>query len=164
MTRIQQGVVLFRMLGAFAVSACAENGALKAVSVEALDDTTTLQQNQTLTALQTRVLVRNSGSRPVYLGPCGPDAQKQIGSHWVTVWTPVCGGGAWSTLGARDSVVIPVQISAFTQRNGYPQLDPRFVPGVFRLVFRVAEAPSPTQSHRAGFRFSTSFVVKGTSP
>lgn len=164
MTRIQKRVVLFRMFAAFAVSACAGNGILKAVSVEALDDTTTLQQNQTLTALQTRVLVRNSGGRPVYLGPCGPDAQTQNGSEWVTVWTPVCGGGTWSMLRPRDSVVIPVQISAFTQRNGYPQLDPRFVPGVFRLVFRVGEVPSPMQRGKAEFRFSTTFVVKGTSP
>jgi len=38
MTRIQQRVVLFKMFAAFAVSACAGNGLLKAVSVEALDD------------------------------------------------------------------------------------------------------------------------------
>lgn len=163
MNMIERPVVLFGMFAAFAVCACAGIGPLKAVSVEALDDTTTLQEDQSLTALQTRVMVRNSGSKPVYLGPCGPDAQKQIGSQWVTVWTPVCGGGSWRMLGARDSVIVPVEVSAFTQSNGYPQLDPRFGPGVFRLVFRIAEVPYPTKKDKAAFRYSTSFLVKGTS-
>lgn len=152
------------MLAAFAICGCAGTGPLNAVSVVALDDTATLQTDQTMTGFQTSVQLRNGGARAVYVAGCGPDAEKQVGSKWVRVWTPVCGGALWRALGPRDSITVPVRISAFINGNGYPQLDPGFSPGIFRLIFRVADVPLPGPKDKVRFRASSSFVVKSAAP
>jgi hypothetical protein len=152
------------LIASLAISGCAGNHPLTAVSIVALADTVPLHTDQILTVLETSVRLHNAGARIVYIGGCGPDAEKQIASHWVTVWTPVCGGGPWRPLGPGESVTVPVRIAAFTNGNGYPRLDPRFTPGVFRLVFRVADVPVPGPSDKARFCASSNFVVKGATP
>jgi hypothetical protein len=63
-----------------------------------------------------------------------------------------------------DSAVIPVRIEGFTDPNTYPKLDPRFGPGLYRLIFRLhLGLASNVLAPEYQFRASPSFVVKDTT-
>ncbi len=160
-TRLNSALVLL-VLFLMDAAGCAGRQQWSAVSIRVIGDTALLQRTANSSSFHITVIIRNDSPQPLYGGGCGPDAERKIGEKWVTVWTPVCADGLVATLQPGDSAVVPVMVLGFTRPNAIPQLDPRFGPGLYRLVFKLAlerrggNSPMP----KFHFRRSTTFVVK----
>ena len=86
------------------------------------------------------VFVRNDGVVPIFFGGCGPGALKEIDGVWTQVWVPLCGDNQRGTLAPGDSLAMPITIRAFIKPGIEPQLDPRMVPGTYRLRWGISYA------------------------
>jgi hypothetical protein len=147
----------------FNAAGCAAHQPWSSVTIRVVDDTALLQRTAAATSFRTTVVIRNGSSHRLYDGDCGPDAEKEIDNKWVTVWTPLCGGGVTGMLPPGDSAIIPVRIEGFTEPNTYPRLDPRFGPGLYRLIFRLRFESKDVTAPTYQFRASSTFVVKDTT-
>jgi hypothetical protein len=107
-------------------------------------DTVRLRRFPEGVALEARALVKNEESRAAYIVGCWPGAEREINGTWIEVFSPTCINGATVALSPGDSKLIPIALYGFTAPNMLPRLDPRAVPGRYRLVFWVTtEAPGP---------------------
>jgi hypothetical protein len=124
-------------------------------------DSVPLEHNSELTRFSITVVIRNDGHTPVVFGGCGPEAQRDIGGQWQTVWTPICGSPQAATVAPGDSVSLPITVAGFIQPGMEPQLDPRMVPGRYRLRFGISYSDSvnPTGSSQLEALDSPPFTV-----
>lgn len=130
--------------------------------IRGLEDTVALQQTPEETAFTITVSVRNDDARVALVALCGMQAQRNIDGVWTTVFTPWCSSSAIRTLAPRDSVVVPVDVIAYTLPNRVPALDRRMIAGRYRLVFGVG-VDDPTVisgSTLQGAQASAEFFVK----
>jgi hypothetical protein len=111
------------------------------------------------------VAVLNEGPNTMYLGGCGPEAQRQINNQWSTVWSPICVGSLGRTaIAAGDSLKFPVVVYGFRQPNREPALDARVQAGKYRLRFGLATGGAQgTDPGELIFRPSTTFTVVDTT-
>jgi hypothetical protein len=133
---------------------------LDSVSIRVVRDTTLLERGTGMAGFENAVVITNGTSRPLYLGACGPDAQRLVGTGWITAWTPVCGGGGAGLLRPGESTLAAVHVSGFTDGNGYPSAE-RVVPGTYRFVYRMGFGQvglDPNAEY--SIRTSTPFVVR----
>ena len=128
------------------------------VSVRAVEDTVLLHRDSSVTAFRVTAVVRNDDSRSLQVAMCGVEAERDIGGQWTSVFRPFCASNALSPLAPRDSVIVPVNPYGYTDSSTAPKLDPRMVPGRYRVVFGVYQQnASVTDVHRQA---STPFTVK----
>lgn len=114
-----------------------------------------------VTSFSVTVVVRNDGATAIMFGGCGPEAQREIDGAWATVWSPICFSSGTATVMPKDSVTIPITVSAFTSPGREPQLDPRMVAGRYRLRFGVSysDVGNPTASRQLEPLDSPPFTV-----
>lgn len=139
---------------------CASSSRPLSVAIQPLKDSVPLVRNPEAASFQISVVVRNNESRPIYLVGCGPSAEREIGGSWTTVFNPSCLTPNTKTVSANDSVEIPVLLYGYT--NGGPTLDPRALPGRYRLIFyvQVQDPSSGALSPFGGEKIpSTPFVL-----
>jgi hypothetical protein len=100
------------------------------------------------------VVISNNDSRALYVGGCGPSAERDIGGQWTTVFSPACIGDQVWKVDAGDSIVIPVTLYGYTADAMLPRVDvDKAQAGVYRLIFYVdtqdptgtSTSPSQTQ-------------------
>jgi len=90
------------------------------------------------------------------------EAQREIDGSWTTVFTPYCASNDVKTFASGESLVVPISVFGYTVPGKEPKLDPRMVPGRYRVRFGVgvADASTLTGSHLLGHvQASTPFVV-----
>jgi hypothetical protein len=124
-------------------------------------DSVPLEHTPDLTRFSVTVVIRNDGHTPVVFGGCGPEAQRDISGQWETVWTPVCGSPQSALLAPGDSLSLPITVAGFIQPGMEPQLDPRMVPGRYRLRFGISysDSANPTGSSQLEALDSPPFTV-----
>jgi hypothetical protein len=128
------------------------------VSVRTVEDTVLLHRDSSVTAFTVTAVVRNDDSRPLQVAMCGVEAERDIGGQWTSVFRPFCASNALSPLAPRDSMIVPVNAYGYTDSSTAPKLDPRMIPGRYRVIFGVyLQNASVTDVHRQA---STAFMVK----
>ena len=133
---------------------------LDAVTIRVVRDTTRLEQHDGAVGFENAVVITNATARQVYLGPCDPDVQRQVGKAWVTAWTPICGGGFGGSLMPGESSMSAVRVYGFADGKGLPSAE-GLVPGTYRFVYRMGFGQVGVDPHpRNEFRTSPSFVVR----
>lgn len=115
--------------------ACGSRSEPLMLDIKTVTDTVALQQNVGVTFFTTTVVVHNRDSRPIALDGCYPAAQREIAGQWVTVFSPTCVGSGFVPIPAGDSARVTVRLSGYTTPGMLPRLDPRALPGNYRLVF-----------------------------
>jgi len=146
-------------------AACARSPESISARILIAEDTTILVLTPDVGSFRVNAAITNEGSATLYLGGCGPEAQRKIGTEWQTVWTPICAGTSGTTaIAAGDSSKFPVVVFGFRQPNRLPALDPRIQSGVYRLLFGLAKA-GPDATGPVGLtRYpSTNFIVLDTT-
>jgi hypothetical protein len=139
------------------------------LTVSLLQDTVVFVRTDKGAGFAATAVIRNDGDGPVFWpSTCGESAQRFIDGIWTTVWTPVClsGSGGFQRLAPRDSLVLRVNVSGFTDPQFAPKLDPRFQPGIYRLAFQgvATKAPNPSGNPSVGEeRVSPAFVARDTT-
>ena len=134
------------------------------VSIRVVRDTTVLERHDGMAGFENAVVITNGTSRPLYLGPCGPDAERLVGTVWMPAWTPVCGGGGSGLLKPGESNMAAVRVSGFVDGKGYPSAE-RVVPGTYRFVYRMGfRQVGIDPNAEYSFRRSTPFVVLAAKP
>lgn len=146
-------------------TACAHSPESVPARIVIAEDTTILVLTPEAGSFRVNAAITNEGSRTIYLGGCGPEVQRKIGSEWQTVWTDICAGTPGLTsIAAGDSLRFPVVVFGFRQPNRFPAFDPRIQTGVYRLLFgfgtNAANATAPVSLTQ---RPSTQFVVLDTT-
>jgi hypothetical protein len=118
-------------------------------------------------AMSFESVVHNRGDQVLYRSiACGESLQRLINGRWETVWTPACadvvGSATASPIGPADSVVVRMDVIAFTSPTAAPRRDSRFTAGTYRVVFGLSYRVNDlgitdilAQEHRV----STPFVV-----
>jgi hypothetical protein len=155
-----------RLLGLFAgavIVACGiQNSRSLNVAVRTLEDTVTFFQTPEQSHFTVTAVARNDDSRPLYIALCGMTAQRDIGGKWTTVFTPTCTSNGLTPLAPGDSVVVPVSVFGYSGLNRMPKLDPRMVPGRYRILFGVFTGDPGREPHStlAESRASNPFEVK----
>jgi hypothetical protein len=146
-------------------TACASSRDLVQARIVIAEDTTILVVTPEVGSFSVHAAITNTGSRPIYLGGCGPEAQRRIGTEWQTVWTEICAGTPGiSPIAPGDSLRFPVVVFGFRQPNRLPAFDPRIQPGVYRLLFGLTtEGAGTTAPISLAFRPSTEFIVLDTT-
>jgi hypothetical protein len=149
---------------ALVVASCARNPAnreLATTIVRFVQDSVPLQRTADMTKFTVSVIIRNDGHGPVVFGGCGPEAQRNIGGEWQTVWTPICGSPQHASIAPGDSLILPITVAGFTVAGLEPPLDPRMLPGTYRLRFGIAypDTSNPTSSNELEALNSPSFTV-----
>jgi hypothetical protein len=132
------------------------------IAVRTVEDTAVLQRTAEETAFTVTAIVRNDDTRLAQVALCGMQAQRDINSVWTTVFTPWCSSSALRSLASGDSIIVPVDVFGYTLPNRIPALDPRMVPGRYRLLFGVGlgDPGAPTGSSGGQVQPSTPFTVK----
>ena len=132
------------------------------LSIRTVEDTVLLRRDSSVTAFTVTAIVRNDDSRPVQVALCGMEAERDIGGQWTSVFRPFCASNALSPLAPRDSLIVPVNVYGYTDSNTAPKLDPRMVPGRYRVVFGVylGNQQRPESSSSSHGQASTLFIVK----
>jgi hypothetical protein len=155
---------LWGLLAAFFVSGCGPNSDSLPLhlAVRTVEDTVMLQRVSDATFFNVTAIARNDDSRPLRVELCTVEAQRDIDGTWTTVFTPACLSSGGAPLASGDSVVVPVNVFGSTVPNIYPLLDPRMVPGRYRLLFGVGlgDVLGPTGSSVGQVQASTPFTVK----
>ena len=129
------------------------------VAVRTAEDTVILQRTQSATFFDVTAIARNDDSREIKVATCGAEVQRDIDGTWTTVFSPVCISAGITALGPGDSLLIPTHAAGYT--TAYPPLDPRMVPGRYRLLLGVFFGDSqPTSNWVSQARASTPFIVK----
>jgi hypothetical protein len=146
-------------------TACAHSPDLVQATIVIAQDTTILVLTPEVGSFRVVAAIANTGSRTIYLGGCGPEAQRKIGTDWQTIWTPICVGAPGVTpIAAGDSVSFPVVVFGFRQPNRLPAFDPRMQTGSYRLLFGLAgDAVGSTTPMAFELRPSTEFIVLDTT-
>jgi hypothetical protein len=132
------------------------------VAVRTLEDTVTFFQSPQQSSFAVTAIARNHDSRPLYIALCGMTAQRDIGGTWTTVFTPACMSNGLTPLAPGDSVVVPVSVFGYSGLNRMPRLDPRMVPGRYRVLFGVFSGDPEREPHSTigEARASNAFGVK----
>jgi hypothetical protein len=145
-------------------TACARHHIEKELTppvISFVHDSVPLERTADLTRFTVSVIIRNDGASPIDVGGCGPEAQRQIGGRWQTVWTPVCISPQWVHIAPGDSFTFPLTVAGFTRQGFHPPLDPRMTAGTYRLGFGVSrtDRSNPAATTRSEFVGSPPFVV-----
>jgi hypothetical protein len=155
---------LFGLLGSLAAAACSSSSNLSPLDlrVKTVEDTVVLQVTPGGSYFKVTAIVLNADTRTLDVETCLTPAQREIDGVWTTIFAPNCFSSAIVPLGGGDSVVVPVQAIGFTKPNTFPHLDPRMVPGRYRLLFGVGLGNSapPTGSSRTEVIPSAPFIVR----
>lgn len=137
---------------------------IDSVSIHIARDTTLLVRHSDTVRFENGVVITNGSSRNLYLGACGPDAERLVGAGWMTAWTPVCGGGASGLLKPGESSLGRVSVYGWVDGKGYPSAE-RVVPGTYRFVYRMSFGQVGVDPNaKASFKMSPPFVVRESSP
>lgn len=147
------------------IAACARSPESISARILIAEDTTILVLTPDAGSFRVNAAIINEGPRTLYLGGCGPEAQRMIGTEWQTVWTPICvGTPGMTSIPAGDSLRFPVVVFGFREPNHLPALDPRIQTGVYRLRFGLAKiAPDATGPVPLVRYPSTAFIVLDTT-
>lgn len=144
--------------------ACARTPDAVTARIRIAEDSTALLLTPEVGSFKVTAAVTNEDSRTIYLGGCGPQAQRQIGTEWQTVWTGMCVGAPGMTaIQPGDSLKFPVAIVGFRQPNRVPAFDPRITTGTYRLLFGLAAAAGGTEPISVKWYPSTSFILVDTT-
>jgi len=146
--------------------ACARNYVereLRTVVIRSAADSVRLRRTAEMTSFAVDVIIRNRGSRPIIVGGCGPEAQREINGQWQTVWSPVCVSEQASLIAPGDSLTGALTIAGFTKPGIEPPLDPRMTAGTYRLRFGVSDPSSPGNKPISGTRVANAYPVSGKS-
>ena len=137
------------------------SGPLRVV-VRTDEDTVSMRQLIGATGFEVTAIVRNDDSRVVQVALCNFGAQRDIDGTWTTLYWPSCFSPGFRSLAPGDSVVRPVLVVGYTDSRTIPKLDPRMVPGRYRLLFGagVAEHPGATNLSDVTTQPSLPFIVK----
>jgi hypothetical protein len=149
-----------------ASGACARNYVereLRTVIIRSARDSIRLQHTAEMTSFAVDVIIRNRGSRPIIVGGCGPEAQREVNGQWQTVWSPVCVSEQASFIGPGDSSTSALTIAGFTKPGIEPRLDPRMTAGTYRLRFGVSDVSSSGTKPASGTRVATGYPVSRKS-
>jgi len=132
------------------------------LAVRTAEDTVSMRQAVDAIGFNVTAIVRNDDSRVVHVALCNFEAQRDIDGTWTTVFMPACFSAGFRPLAPGDSVVIPVRVVGYTNSHTYPTLDPRMVPGRYRLLFGVAlgDEPMMVGAESTQSQPSTPFIVK----
>lgn len=150
-------------------TACASSRRVPAIEIRVRPDTVAMRQiaDPAGVAMSLATVVHNRSDRVLYRSiACQESLQRLIGARWETVWTPVCSGPVGSAtaspIAAADSVVVRMDVIAFTSPTASPRRDSRFTAGTYRVVFGLSYRVNDlgitdilAQEHRV----STPFVV-----
>lgn len=146
-------------------AACARNRIedLDTLLVRSARDSVQLRRTADMTSFTVDVIIRNGGSRPIVVGGCGPEAQREISGQWHTIWSPVCVSAQFSLIAPGDSLTGAVTIAGFTRPGIEPPLDPRMTAGTYRLRFGVSVPPSSETKPVSGTRVAIANPLSGRS-
>jgi hypothetical protein len=153
----------------FVAASCASSRGAPLIDISVRPDTVAMQQiaDPAGVAMSLATVVHNRSDRVLYRSiACQESLQRLIGARWETVWTPVCSGPVGSAtaspIAAADSVVVRMDVIAFTSPTASPRRDSRFTAGTYRVVFGLSYRVNDlgitdilAQEHRV----STPFVV-----
>ena len=130
------------------------------VVVRTEEDTVSLQRTLAATYFDVTLIARNDDSREIRIGTCGTEVQRDIDGTWTTVFTPVCISEGYTALAPGDSLIIPTHAAGYSA--AYPPLDPRMIPGRYRLVvgFVFGDSQNPTSTWVSQTGGSNPFIVK----
>jgi hypothetical protein len=145
-------------------AACARNYGeqeLRTLVIRSARDSISLQRTPEMTSFAVDLIIRNGGSRPIIVGGCGPEAQRQISGQWQTVWRPVCVSEHASLVAPGDSLTGSLTIAGFTKPGIEPPLDPRMTAGTYRLRFGVSDPSSSGTQPVSGTRVPTPYPIPG---
>jgi hypothetical protein len=125
-----------------------------------LEDSVILHRTPTATYFDVTAIARNADSRQIEVAACGTEAQRDIDGTWTTVFTPVCSSEGITPLAPGDSLIIPTHVAGYT--TAYPALDPRMIPGRYRLRIGVflRDSQNSTSTWVSQTQGSTPFTVK----
>jgi hypothetical protein len=124
---------------------CASSPRHLAISIRVTADTVLLRRYSEGASFNTRVIVQNKESRPLYVVGCGPTAERDVAGTWTQVFTSVCMQELSYRVAPKDSTLFPVTVYGSSAVNTAPRVDPRAEPGRYRLVFGVTAAtPDPS--------------------
>lgn len=144
--RLRGGFLLFS-IAATLVAGCASPGTIPSVTISPKPDTVAVTRNENGLSFQLTSVIANHGPGPVYVLPCGLELQRSIGGVWTPVWSPVC---VTSEIPAEiregTSLTLPTNGSAFTSPTTFPQLDPRFIAGSYRILWQLGYGDYPKES------------------
>jgi hypothetical protein len=146
-------------------AACARNHVeeLRTLVIRSVRDSVRLQRTPEMTSFAVDLIIRNRGSKPIVIGGCGPEAQREINGEWQTVWSPVCVSEGASLLAPGDSLTSTLTIGGFTKPGIEPLLDPRMTAGTYRLRFGVSDPSSSGTKPVSGTRVPTPYPMSGKS-
>jgi hypothetical protein len=147
-------------------AACARNRLekdLHTLLVRSARDSVQLRRTADMTSFTVDVIIRNGGSRPIIVGGCGPEAQREINGQWQTIWQPVCVSPGFELIAPGDSVTAALTVAGFTRPGIEPQLDPRMTAGTYRLRFGVSVPSSPGNKPVSGTRVAITNPMSGRS-
>jgi hypothetical protein len=144
---------------------CVRATEFAAVRIVVEEDTAVLVRTTETESFRVNAAIFNDGAKPLYIGGCGPEAQRRINDKWQTVWWPICVGSLGITeIAPGASLRFPVVVLAYTKPNTEPALDPRFQAGIFRLLFAIGEnGSSSTGPNALSLRPSSQFTVVDTT-
>lgn len=147
-------------------AACARNHVeqeLRTLLIRSARDSVRLQRTAEMTSFAVDVIIRNRGSRPMIVGGCGPEAQREINGQWQTVWSPVCVSEQASLIAPGDSLTGTLTVAGFTKPGIEPPLDPRMTAGTYRLRFGVSDPSSSWSKPVSGTRVANPYPMTGKS-
>jgi hypothetical protein len=122
-------------------------GTRPSVSIRPIQEPIILHRSRHGVHIEMDVMLRNKGSAAIYLLDCSPELQRNLNDQWVTVWSPPCiNFGPPQEILPGNSSVVPVKISAFSDRSSQPQLDPRLQAGKYRLLWHITSSENGTGS------------------
>jgi hypothetical protein len=136
---------------------------LRTLVIRSLRDSVRLQRTPEMTSFAVDLIIHNRGSKPIIVGGCGPEAQREINGQWQTVWSPVCVSEQASLLSPGDSLTGALTIAGFTKPGIEPPLDPRMTAGTYRLRFGVSDPPTSGTKPVSGTRVATPYPMSGKS-
>ena len=146
----------------FAVSiACTQSTAPFEVNLRPVPDIATLNTNAGFSSFSFDAMLVNRTTSPVTAGLCGAALQRLESEKWVTVYSPVCGGGPSLTwrAGPNDSVSIPVKVVDSPDHQAVFGAKARIVPGQYRLILLVNRG-NDTRSADTHLVTSPAFTVR----
>jgi len=147
-------------------AACGRNHVeqeLQSLVIRSARDSVRLQRTAEMTSFAVDVIIRNRGSRPIIVGGCGPEAQREINGQWQTVWSPVCVSEQASLIAPGDTLRGALTIAGFTKPGIEPRLDPRMTAGTYRLRFGVSDPSWSGTKPVSGTRVANAYPMSGKS-
>ncbi|SRR6266540_1544772 len=147
------------------LTACASSPQWPSYNIYTVQDTVDLLRSPDAVRLHLTAVIRNTGTKDLYVSGCMPVAQRRVDSAWYSIFPAPCLNGNSLRVSPGDSALFDVRELRSTFDN---DPNPELVgAGWYRLIFSVGysrEAPVIIWSGLTNSGVSSPFFVRDSSP